>query len=70
LQLWGQRYIEPSRAAVILQFEPIVAGVVGFWVGERLGWMGYVGAVIILAGIVIAESSTWRRREGLDRTVK
>jgi drug/metabolite transporter (DMT)-like permease len=60
LQLWGQRYIEPSRAAVILQFEPIVAGVVGFWVGERLGWMGYVGAVIILAGIVIAESRTWR----------
>jgi drug/metabolite transporter (DMT)-like permease len=56
LQLWGQRYIEASRAAVILQFEPVVAGVVGFFVGERLGVSGYVGALIILAGIFIAES--------------
>ena len=26
LQLWGQRFVEPSRAAVILLFEPVVAG--------------------------------------------
>src|SRR5207302_450448 len=32
LQLWGQRFVEPSRAAVILQFEPVVAGLIGFWV--------------------------------------
>lgn len=64
LQLWGQRYVEPSRAAVILEFEPVVAGVVGFFVGERLGVAGYVGALVILAGIVIAESGT------LDRAVK
>ena len=37
LQLWGQRCVEPSRAAVILLFEPVVAGFVGFFVGERLG---------------------------------
>jgi len=60
LQLWGQRYVEPSRAAVILQCEPVVAGIVGFWVGERLGVSGYVGALVILAGIVIAESASWR----------
>ena len=65
LQLWGQRFVEPSRAAVILQFEPVVAGVIGFWVGERLGWKGYLGALIILGGIVIAESSTWRRQRAL-----
>ena len=50
LQLWGQRFVEPSRAAVILLFEPVVAGFVGFWVGERLGVTGYVGALIILVG--------------------
>jgi drug/metabolite transporter (DMT)-like permease len=61
LQLWGQRFVEPSRAAVVLQFEPVVAGFVGYLVGERLGVGGYVGALIIFAGIVIAESSTWRR---------
>ena len=60
LQLWGQRFVEPSRAAVILQFEPVVAGIIGYWVGERLGVSGYVGAAIILLGIVIAESRSWR----------
>jgi drug/metabolite transporter (DMT)-like permease len=60
LQLWGQRFVEPSRAAVILEFEPVVAGIIGYWVGERLGVAGYVGAAIILAGIVIAESRSWR----------
>jgi drug/metabolite transporter (DMT)-like permease len=61
LQLWGQRFVEPARAAVILQFEPVVAGIIGFWIGERLGVTGYLGAVVILAGIVIAESRSWRR---------
>jgi len=59
LQLWGLRFVEPSRAAVILTFEPVVAGIIGFLVGERLGVSGYVGAAIILLGIVIAESRAW-----------
>ena len=61
LQLWGQRFVEPSRAAVILLFEPVVAGVIGFFLGERLGVAGYIGALVILAGILIAESASWRR---------
>lgn len=60
-QLWGQRYVEPSRAAVILLFEPVIAGVIGYAVGERLGVAGYVGAVVILGGILLAESRVWRR---------
>ncbi|GIU86205.1 MAG: EamA family transporter [Acidimicrobiia bacterium] len=67
LQLWAQRYVEPSRAAVILLFEPVVAGFVGYAVGERLGVAGYVGAVVILAGILLAESRSWRRREPVGR---
>ena len=59
LQLWGQRYVEPSRAAVILLFEPVVAGIVGYAVGERLGIHGYLGAVTILAGMVVAEWRVW-----------
>jgi len=62
LQLWGQRFVEPSRAAVIGQFEPVVAGVIGFAIGERLGAAGYAGALVILFGIVIAESAAWRAR--------
>jgi drug/metabolite transporter (DMT)-like permease len=60
LQLWGQRFVEPARAAVILEFEPVVAGVIGYWVGERLGIAGYLGAAIILVGIVVAESRAWQ----------
>ena len=60
IQLWGQRFVEPARAAVILELEPVVAGIIGYWVGERLGAAGYLGAAVILAGILIAESSSWR----------
>jgi drug/metabolite transporter (DMT)-like permease len=69
LQLWGQRSVEPSRAAVILLFEPVVAGFVGYLVGERLGVGGYVGALVILVGIVIAESRTWRGADPDPRPV-
>ncbi len=61
LQLWGQRYVEPSRAAVILLFEQVVAGIVGYAVGERLGVAGYIGAIVILVGMFLAESASWRR---------
>ena len=60
LQLWGLRFVEPARAAVILELEPVVAGIIGYWVGERLGVSGYFGAAVILIGIVIAESRAWR----------
>jgi drug/metabolite transporter (DMT)-like permease len=60
LQLWGLRFVEPARAAVILELEPVVAGIIGYWVGERLGVSGYLGAAVILLGIVIAESRAWR----------
>lgn len=62
VQLWGQRYVEPSRAAVILLFEPVVAGVVGYLVGERLGVHGYIGALVILGGMVVAEWRSWVTR--------
>ena len=68
IQLWGQRYVEPSRAAVILLFEPVVAGVIGYWVGERLGFTGYLGAVVILAGILLAESRSWKETRTSERT--
>jgi len=29
-------------------------------VGERLGIKGYVGALVIFSGIVLAESRAWR----------
>ncbi len=61
IQAWAQRRVEPARASMINLLEPVVAGFVGYAVGERLGWGGYVGAVIILAGILVAEAGARRR---------
>ena len=61
IQVWAQRRVEPARASIINLLEPVVAGFVGYAVGERLGWAGYLGAVIILAGILVAELGARRR---------
>jgi drug/metabolite transporter (DMT)-like permease len=61
IQVWAQRKIEPARASIINLLEPVVAGFVGYAVGERLGWGGYVGAAIILSGILVAELGARRR---------
>jgi drug/metabolite transporter (DMT)-like permease len=61
LSAWAQRTIEPSRASLINLLEPIVAGIVGYAVGERLGVVGYVGAALILVAILVVERGTHRR---------
>ena len=66
IHAWAQRRIEPARASIISLLEPVVAGFVGYAVGERLGWGGYLGAVIILAGIVVAEAGARRRAAEAD----
>ncbi|HEX6311280.1 MAG TPA: DMT family transporter [Acidimicrobiia bacterium] len=55
LQLYGQRRVSPSRAALILLLEPVFAGVAGYVAGERLGAVKLTGAAVILVGIAIAE---------------
>jgi drug/metabolite transporter (DMT)-like permease len=60
LQLWGQRRIPPSRAALVMLAEPVFAGIAGYVNGERLGLVRVLGAVTILAGIAISE--LWPRR--------
>jgi drug/metabolite transporter (DMT)-like permease len=66
LQLWGQRRIPPSRAALILLMEPVFAALAGYVDGERLGAVEIVGAFVILVAIAIAElgpGSGWRARD-------
>ena len=62
LQLWGQRRIPPSRAALILLSEPVFAGIAGYVNGERLGAVELVGALVILAGIGVSELVPGRDR--------
>jgi drug/metabolite transporter (DMT)-like permease len=58
LSTWAQRVVEPERAGVINLLEPVVVGVVGFAVGERLGVLGYLGAGLILLSIAVVERGT------------
>jgi len=60
LQLWGQRRIPATRAALILLAEPVFAAIASYIDGERLGADRLVGAVAILAGIAVSEF--WPRR--------
>jgi drug/metabolite transporter (DMT)-like permease len=60
IHVWAQRKVEPARASIIALLEPVVAGFVAYAVGERLGWGGYLGAAVILVGIVVAEAGARR----------
>jgi drug/metabolite transporter (DMT)-like permease len=55
LMVWAQRRVGPTRAALLLTLEPVFAAAAGYLAGDRLGGVGLVGGVVILAGILVAE---------------
>jgi drug/metabolite transporter (DMT)-like permease len=56
VQMWAQQYTTPSHAAIIFTLEPVFAVITSYLViGERLGGRSMIGAVFVLAGILIAE---------------
>ncbi|MFE3942940.1 DMT family transporter [Streptomyces sp. NPDC059118] len=57
VQMWSVRRTSPSRVGLLLGTEPLWAAAVGIAIGgERLGVLGAVGAVLVLAG------TAWGRR--------
>lgn len=55
-QLWAQQYTTPSHAAIIFTLEPVFAVITSYLVvGERFDRRSKVGALLVLAGILIAE---------------
>ena len=65
IQVWAQRRMSAARIAIVFSLETVFAGLFGYWLaGDRLGWLGWGGCGVILAGIVLAEpsaASTLRR---------
>jgi drug/metabolite transporter (DMT)-like permease len=56
IQTRAQRQVSPTRTAVILTMEPVFAGLFGFLLAdERLSGRGWLGAGLILAGMLVAE---------------
>ena len=64
LQAWAQRHMSSARAALIFCFEPLFAALTSWLVlGERLSLLQWVGAALILFGMVAAEVP-WRPVHG------
>ncbi|MER7476681.1 DMT family transporter [Streptomyces sp. NPDC126510] len=63
VQLWAVRRSSPSRVSLLQGTEPLWAAVIGVALGgDRPGALGYLGAVLVLAG------TTWGRRAAEPRS--
>jgi drug/metabolite transporter (DMT)-like permease len=55
-QTWAQSRTSPIQTAIIFSMEPVFAALFAwFWLGEKLGLWGWVGAGLILSGMMLAE---------------
>jgi drug/metabolite transporter (DMT)-like permease len=56
IQAWAQQFTSPTQTALIFSLEPVFAWLTSYLVlGERLGFRAGIGAVLILAGVLISE---------------
>jgi drug/metabolite transporter (DMT)-like permease len=56
LQTRFQKYVTPTKAAIIFSFEPIYAALFAYLlIGERLGNFGVIGGIFIFAGLLVSE---------------
>ncbi len=56
IQAWAQQFIPPTHTALIFALEPVFAWITSYLVlGERLGGRASIGAILILAGVLISE---------------
>jgi drug/metabolite transporter (DMT)-like permease len=56
LQIAGQRTVGPTRTSLLLMIEPVLAAVGGYLIGERVAPLGFLGAALILVGILTSEA--------------
>lgn len=66
LQVVGQKNAKPSHAAIILSMESVFAGIGGLIIlNEDLGGRGYLGCVLMLAGVLLSQYSNFTKKEEL-----
>jgi drug/metabolite transporter (DMT)-like permease len=66
LQTWGQRQTSANEAAVIYAFEPAIAAIAAyFWLGETMGWRGGVGALLLIAGMIVSQWNPTGKQQAL-----
>ncbi len=58
LQTRFQKLTTPTRAAIIFTLEPVFSAIIAYYFGnERIGWLGFLGGGLIIAGLLISELS-------------
>ncbi len=58
VQTWAQKTTSATRTALVFTLEPVWAALFGYTLaGDRLGWVGWGGCLVIMAGILLAEPS-------------
>jgi drug/metabolite transporter (DMT)-like permease len=62
IQSVQQQYTTASHVGLIFTLEPVFSAIVAFIAGERLRPLGYVGAVIMLASLVLMEAD-WPKKK-------
>jgi drug/metabolite transporter (DMT)-like permease len=56
IQTWAQSHMDPTRAAVVLSFEPVFAGIFGVALaGDQITLRIMIGAILILGAIYLVE---------------
>src|SRR3546814_2401128 len=53
---WAQRTVSATRATVIYALEPVWAAVVGVFIGDQLGIIGFAGGALIVAAVQIGRA--------------
>ncbi len=62
IQTSMQRFTGPAQAALIFCLEPVFAAVYAYFaINETLGWVGFFGAVLILAAMFVSELGSFRK---------
>ena len=56
LQSWGQARTSANEAAVVYAFEPAAAAFFAFfWLGETMTPRGWIGAALLIAGMIVSQ---------------
>ena len=76
LQIFGQKYSEPTYAAIIFSTESVFAAIGGLlWnlitpadlhVDQQILPIGYVGCIVIFAGIVLSQLNFSKKKQGTE----
>jgi drug/metabolite transporter (DMT)-like permease len=67
-QSWAQRRTSATRTALVFSLEPVWAALFGVTLaGDRLGPVGWIGCLVIMSGIVLAEPAAAASLGGLVR---